>query len=140
MLLTVFSTSLAAIAAALGGSVATPPHPCMQGKAGAGAESGKTTVIRTGSGHSATIVRSVPDGTIRLEQRGKDHAALAIQSGRDEDLSISQEGSSSSADVTQDGACNRAELEQVGSRNAATLRQKGSGNRVVVYQGRKRED
>ena len=37
---------------------------------------GKTTVIRTGTGNTATIVRHDPDGTIHLEQHGKDNATL----------------------------------------------------------------
>ncbi len=85
------------------------------------------------------VVRNDPDGTIRLEQRGKDHATLAVQSGTGEVLDIRQSGSSAEADVVQDGACNTTELAQSGEGNRATVSQSGSGNRVVVRQGPSKE-
>ncbi len=99
-----------------------------------------TTVIRSGSGHSHLIVQNDADGTIHLEQHGKDHAAVAVQSGSGEGLSIEQSGSSATAEVVQDGACNDARLTQSGAGNVATVQQSGSGNRVVVRQGPQRKD
>lgn len=105
------------------------------------ADHGKTTIIRSGTGNTATIVRhNDADGTIRLEQHGKNHAALAVQSGSGEKLAISQSGSSAQASVSQDGACNDTELAQAGSGNIATVTQSGRGNRVVVRQGPERKD
>lgn len=98
-----------------------------------------TTVIRSGSGHSHTVVQDDPDGTLRLEQHGKDHAALAVQQGQSGKLAIEQSGSSASAEVTQGGACNATELAQSGNGNRATVTQSGNGNRVVVRQGPSKE-
>jgi hypothetical protein len=96
---------------------------------------GQTTIVRSGSGHTATVTRTDPDGTIHLEQHGEGHAALAVQSGRGGRLVIDQRGTSTDAEVTQDGACNAAELAQSGEGNRAVVSQSGSGNRAVVRQG-----
>jgi minor curlin subunit len=102
---------------------------------------GKTTIIRSGAGNTATIVRKDDaDGTVRLEQHGENHAALAVQSGTGEKLSISQSGSSGAASVNQNGACNDTELAQAGSGNSARVTQNGNGNRAVVRQGPQREN
>ena len=98
-----------------------------------------TTVIRSGSGHSHTIVQDDPDGTLRLEQHGRDHAAIAVQQGQGGKLAIDQSGASASAEVNQGGACNAAELAQAGAGNRAAVTQSGSGNRVVVRQGPAKE-
>ena len=98
-----------------------------------------TTVIRSGSGHSHTIVQEDPEGTLRLEQHGKGHAALAVQQGQGGKLSIEQSGASASAEVTQGGACNKTSLAQTGRGNRATFSQTGNGNRVVVRQGGRQE-
>jgi hypothetical protein len=124
---------LAMPAAASGASV------CKQDNAMA--DRGKTTIIRSGTGNTATIVRrDDPDGTIRLEQHGRDHAALAVQSGSGEKLAISQSGASASAEVAQSGTCNDTELAQAGAGNTARVTQSGSGNTAVVRQGPAREN
>ncbi len=97
------------------------------------------TVVRSGSGHSATLTRTDEDGTIHLEQHGRDHAALAVQSGDGSKLVIDQSGASAEAEVTQGGVCNAAELAQSGKGNRAVVSQSGSGNRVVVRQGPSKE-
>jgi len=104
-----------------GGATAMPTEPGV-------------TVIRTGSGHQATIVRSPEAGTLHFEQHGQDHAALAVQSGSDERLVIDQRGVSAEAEVTQAGTCNATELSQSGTGNRATVIQSGSNNRAVVHQ------
>ena len=93
------------------------------------------TIVRTGTGHSADLVRTDGDGTVHLEQHGRDHAAMSVQSGNGDRLTIDQRGASASADVTQTGACNDTALVQNGADNTATVRQSGSGNRAVVRQG-----
>lgn len=98
-----------------------------------------TTVVRSGSGHSATLTRTDEDGTIHLEQHGRDHAALAVQSGDGSKLVIEQSGASVEAEVTQGGACNATELAQSGEGNRAVVGQSGSGNRAVVRQGPNKE-
>ena len=100
---------------------------------------GQTTIVRSGSGHTATITRTDPDGTIHLEQHGEGHAALAVQQGSGGQLAIGQRGSSAEAEVVQGGACNAAELAQAGEGNRAVVSQSGSGNRVVVRQGASKE-
>ena len=51
------------------------------------ADSAKTTIIGSGTGNTAPIVRTNDaEGTLRLEQQRKDHAALAVQSGSGEKL------------------------------------------------------
>lgn len=98
------------------------------------------TVVRSGSGHSASLTRADADGTIHLEQHGRDHAALAVQSGDGSKLVIEQSGGASAeAEVTQGGACNATELAQSGNGNRAVVSQSGSGNRVVVRQGLSKE-
>ena len=88
-----------------------------------GAERG-TTIIRSGSGHTATVTRTDPDGTIHLEQHGEDHAAVTVQSGSGGRLVIDQRGASAEAEVTQDGACNATELAQAGAGNRAAAAQR----------------
>jgi hypothetical protein len=95
---------------------------------------GRVTIIRSGSGHKATVVRNDADGTILLEQHGKDHAALSVQSGTGERLVIRQSGAQASADVSQDGSCNATEIDQSGAGNRAVTTQSGSNNRVVIRQ------
>jgi len=97
------------------------------------------TVVRSGSGHSATLTRTDEDGTIHLEQHGRDHAALAVQSGDGSKLVIEQSGASAEVEVAQGGVCNAAELAQAGENNRAVVSQSGSGNRVVVRQGPSKE-
>jgi len=98
-------------------------------------EHGKTTIIRTGEGHTARIVRQ-GDGTVRVEQHGKDHAALAVQSDDGSELDIEQSGERSSADVSQSGGCNTSSLRQSGNGNSARVVQNGSSNRAVIKQGK----
>ena len=97
------------------------------------------TVVRSGSGHSAALKRTDTDGTIHLEQHGRDHVALAVQSGDGSKLVIEQSGASAEAEVTQGGACNATELAQSGKGNRAVVSQSGSGNRAVVRQGPNKE-
>ena len=73
-----------------------------------------TTFIRTGIGHTAVVSRTDPDGTVHIEQHGKDHASVAVQSGSGGDLRIDQSGASAHADVSQDGECNATHLSQSG--------------------------
>ena len=57
---------------------------------GAGwAAAGSTTIVRSGTGHSATVTRD-GSGTVRVEQKGRDHATLAVQSGDGSRLDIAQ--------------------------------------------------
>ena len=100
---------------------------------------GRTSIVRSGTGHTATIRRTDENGTIHLEQHGRDHATLAVQSGDGSRLVIDQRGATAEADVAQDGACNDTQLSQAGAGNRATVSQSGSGNRVVVRQGPSKE-
>ena len=75
---------------------------------------GSTTIVRTGSGHTADVTRD-GDGTVRVEQHGRDHATLAVQSGDGSRLAISQSGEAAEADVSQNGGCNDASLTQSGN-------------------------
>jgi hypothetical protein len=97
------------------------------------------TIVRSGSGHSATLKRTDANGTIHFEQHGRDHAALAVQSGDGAKLVIDQSGVSAEADVAQGGACNVTELTQAGEGNRATVRQQGRGNSVVIRQGQTKD-
>ena len=58
------------------------------------AREGRTTIVRSGTGHTAMITRTDPDGTVHLEQHGQDHATLAVQSGDGSKLAIDQRGAS----------------------------------------------
>ena len=124
-------TILTAAVAAPGGAQSAAPQcdgdPAMS-------KDGKTTIVRTGEGHSAQVTRN-GDGTVRVEQHGKNHAALAIQSDDGSVLDIEQLGANASANVTQTGGCNSSRLTQSGNGNSATVIQRGSGNRAVVRQG-----
>ena len=131
-----FSALLAAaLAVPAGAGERTASCP---GENGMSEDSG-TTIVTSGSGHSRVIVQDDPEGAIRVEQHGQDHAALAIQSGHDGQLSIAQSGKSAKAEVSQNGACNATELAQAGSANRATISQTGNGNRAVVRQGPAKE-
>lgn len=127
------------LAAALAApAVSQAASPSCDGESDMAARPG-VTVVRSGTGHSATLTRTDEDGTIHLEQHGRDHAALAVQSGDGSKLVIEQSGASAEAEVAQDGACNATELAQSGERNRAVVRQSGSGNRAVVRQGPSKE-
>ena len=84
------AAALGVPAAAQAGSAACTGDGIM---ADNGAERG-TTIIRSGSGHTATVTRTDPDGTIHLEQHGEDHAAVTVQSGSGGRLVIDQRGAS----------------------------------------------
>ena len=73
---------------------------------------GRTTTVRSGTGHTSQIEQHDPQGTIHLEQHGKDHVAMAVQSGNGDRLIIDQTGAHASADVAQSGACNDTTLSQ----------------------------
>ncbi|GGD89080.1 hypothetical protein GCM10011515_05950 [Tsuneonella deserti] len=128
-----YQALLAAILAMPAASVAASPS-CPGDKTMQSQEPG-VTIVTDGSGNRRTTVQNDPEGTIRLEQHGKDHAALAVQSGSGSKLDISQSGASARADVVQGGACNAARLSQSGSGNRATIVQSGGGNHAVVRQG-----
>ena len=114
--------------AAAGASASCPGDNIMR------SDEPKATIVTSGTGHSRVIVQNDADGTIRLDQRGKDHAVLAVQSGSGGSLAISQSGSSAEASVIQDGACNATRLTQSGSGNRVTITQSGGNNQVVVRQ------
>lgn len=126
------------VAALAAPAVSQAASPSCDGESGMAPQPG-ITVVRSGSGHSATLTRTDEDGTIHLEQHGRDHAALAVQSGDGSQLVIDQRGASAEAEVTQGGACNATELAQSGKGNRAVVSQSGSGNRVVVRQGSSKE-
>ena len=126
------------VAAVAAPAVAQAASPTCDGESSMAPQPG-ITVVRSGSGHSATLTRTDADGTIHLEQHGRDHAALAVQSGDGSKLVIEQRGASAEAEVTQGGGCNATELAQSGKGNRAMVSQSGSGNRVVVRQGPSKE-
>lgn len=100
-----------------------------------GTRKGETTIIRSGTGHIAVVRKDDADGTIHIEQHGKDHATLAVQSGSGETLAIEQSGADAQANVVQDGACNAVSLHQSGDGATSSVNQSGKGNRVVIRQG-----
>jgi hypothetical protein len=122
------AVSLTLLGAAAGASASCPGDNIMR------SGEPKATIVTSGTGHSRVIVQNDADGTIRLDQHGKDHAALAVQSGSGGSLAISQSGSSAEASVIQDGECNATRLTQSGSGNRAIVTQSGGSNRVVVRQ------
>lgn len=131
--LAILATALAPPAAAQSSSKPCEGNPEMTDRSSKG-----STIIRSGTGHRA-LVRREGDGTVRVEQHGKDHAALAIQSGDGSSLYIDQSGHMADADVRQRGKCNSTELAQSGSGSRATVDQTGSSNRAVVRQGSREE-
>lgn len=100
---------------------------------------GRTTIVRSGIGHTATVSQHDSQGTLHLEQHGQDHAVIAVQSGNGDRLVIDQQGTSAQADVAQSGTCNDTALTQLGEGNDAQVRQSGNGNRAVIRQGPTRE-
>ena len=94
----------------------------------------ETVIVRSGTGHRATVSQRDPAGTVHIEQHGKDHASAVVQSGCSDKLRISQSGLSSSAEVTQTGTANDTELDQAGASNRSVVSQAGNGNRAIVRQ------
>lgn len=95
---------------------------------------GRTTIVRSGTGHKSSVSQHDPMGTLHVEQHGEDHATIAVQSGNGDKLVINQSGAGARADVAQNGACNDAALTQSGADNHAQVTQSGAGNRVVILQ------
>jgi hypothetical protein len=96
---------------------------------------GRTTMVRSGTGHRTVIVQQDPGGTVHLEQHGADHLVHARQSGSGDRLVVRQDGDGAVADVDQSGGCHAVDLRQNGRGNRAHVAHSGAGNSVVIRQG-----
>ena len=75
-----FSVSIAALVAALAAPVAAGDSSvCRQERHMADSDGGKTTVIRTGSGNTATIVREALTARVKLKEDGRTRSMSKLE-------------------------------------------------------------